>query len=47
MLTAKAILWLISDAEARRYGEQSGLDTRLVHTVNHAVFLFGRQKTHP
>jgi hypothetical protein len=33
---AKAGLWTISDAEARRSGEQTGLDTPVVLTVNGA-----------
>ena len=31
---AKAAYWLISDAEARKRGEQTGLDTLVVHAVN-------------
>ncbi len=31
---AKALLWTLSDAEARKRGEQNGLDTRVVHAVN-------------
>ena len=31
---AKAALWNISDAEARKRGEQTGLDTLVVHAVN-------------
>lgn len=31
---AKAIIWLYTDIEARKYGEQTGLGTLLVHTVN-------------
>ena len=31
---AKAALWECSDAEARKRGEQTGLDTRVVHAVN-------------
>ena len=31
---AKAVFWLITDAEARKCGEQTGLDTLVVHTVN-------------
>jgi hypothetical protein len=31
---AKAILWKISDSEARRLGEQTGLDTLVVLAVN-------------
>ena len=31
---AKAASWLISDVEARKRGEQTGLDTLVVHAVN-------------
>ena len=31
---AKATSWLISDAETRKRGEQTGLDTLVVHAVN-------------
>ena len=31
---AKAGLWAITDAEERKCGEQTGLDTLVVHTVN-------------
>ena len=31
---AKAALWGGSDAEGRKRGEQTGLDTRVVHAVN-------------
>ena len=31
---AKAAIWLGSDAEARKRGEQTGLDTLVVHAVN-------------
>ena len=31
---AKAVCWAISDAEARKRGEQTGLDTLVVHAVN-------------
>ena len=31
---AKAIFQAVSDAEARKRGEQSGLDIRVVHAVN-------------
>ena len=33
---AKASLWTIPDAEARRPGDQTGLDTPVVLTVNGA-----------
>jgi hypothetical protein len=31
---AKAAFWAVPDAEARERGEQTGLDTQVVHAVN-------------
>ena len=31
---AKAGLWAVTDVEARKRGEQTGLDTLVVHAVN-------------
>ena len=31
---AKAVYWAITDAEARKRGEQIGLDTLVVHALN-------------
>jgi hypothetical protein len=31
---AKAVLWPDTDAETRKRGEQTGLDTLVVHAVN-------------
>lgn len=31
---AKATLWSVTDTEARKRGEQTGLDTLVVHAVN-------------
>ena len=31
---AKATFWSVTDAEARKRGEQTGLDTLVVHAVN-------------
>jgi hypothetical protein len=31
---AKAAIWLTTDAEARKRGEQTGLDTLVVHALN-------------
>ncbi len=31
---AKAAFWLDTDAETRKRGEQTGLDTLVVHAVN-------------
>ena len=33
---AKAVFCAIPDAEARKHGEQTGLDTLVVHAVNDA-----------
>ncbi len=39
---AKAARWGHSDAEARKRGEQTGLDTPVVHAVNDEHQLFGQ-----
>ena len=31
---AKAGLWAVTDAEERKHGERTGLDTLVVHAVN-------------
>ena len=31
---AKAAIWLITDAQARKRGDQTGLDTLVVHALN-------------
>ena len=31
---AKAAVWNVTDAEARKRGEQTGLDTLVVHAIN-------------
>ena len=31
---AKAVIWLISDAQARKRGKRTGLDTLVVHALN-------------
>jgi hypothetical protein len=31
---AKATFWTVTDADARERGEQTGLDTLVVHAVN-------------
>ena len=36
---AKAALWSVTDAEARKRGEQTGLDTLVVHAVNDGYLL--------
>ncbi len=43
---AKAAYWTVTDVEARKRGEQTGLDTLVVHAVNddtrcRGVKLFG------
>ena len=38
---AKATVWRISDAEVRKRGEQTGLDTLVVHAVNDESQLSG------
>ena len=35
---AKAASWLDTDAEVRKRGEQTGLDTLVVHAVNDVYF---------
>ena len=38
---AKAGLWAITDAPARKRGEQTGLDTLVVHALNDVDWLLG------
>ena len=38
---AKAAYWSITDAEVRKRGEQTGLDTLVVHAVNDGCQLLG------
>ena len=38
---AKAAFWTVTDAEARKCGEQTGLDTLVVHTVNDGYSVWG------
>ena len=38
---AKAAIWDNTDAEARKRGEQTGLDTLVVHAVNDEDWLLG------
>ena len=38
---AKAAIWPITDAEMRKRGEQTGLDTLVVHAVNDDCWLLG------
>ncbi len=39
---AKAIPWTCTDAHARKRGEQTGLDTLVVHAPNDVNWLLGR-----
>ena len=43
---AKAALWTDTDAEARKRGEQTGLDTLVVHAVNDVCWMLGDLVTH-
>ena len=38
---AKAAYWTVTDVEARKRGEQTGLDTLVVRTVNDAHWVSG------
>ncbi len=38
---AKAAIWLTTDAEARKRGERTGLDTLVVHALNHVCLVLG------
>ena len=38
---AKAALWNVTDTEARKLGEQTGLDTLVVHAVNGVHLVLG------
>ena len=40
---AKATRWAIPDAKARQHGEQTGLETPVVHAVNDADWVWGTQ----
>ena len=44
---AKAAPWDNTDAHARKRGEQTGLDTLVVHALNDANSMFGRKFEHP
>ncbi len=41
---AKAAPWLKTDAEVRKRGEQTGLDTLVVHAVNDENYTLGSFK---
>ena len=38
---AKAVSWASTDAEGRKRGEQTGLDTLVVHAVNDEYLVVG------
>ncbi len=40
---AKAAPWGNTDAHARKRGEQTGLDTLVVHALNYVNWLSGKQ----
>ena len=40
---AKAAPWDNTDAQARKRGEQTGLDTLVVHALNDVNWLLGKQ----
>ena len=39
---AKAARWDVTDAETRKRGEQTGLDTLVVHALNDVNWLSGK-----
>ena len=41
---AKAAFWTVTDAEARKRGERTGLDTLVVHAVNDEYQVSGPKK---
>jgi hypothetical protein len=41
---AKATRWAVPDAKTRQHGEQTGLETLVVHAVNDASWVFGLRK---
>ena len=40
---AKAAPWAEIDAQARKRGEQTGLDTLVVHALNDVNWVFGKR----
>ena len=40
---AKAAHWSITDAEVRKRGEQTGLDTLVVHALNDVNWVLGKR----
>ena len=43
---AKAASWVVTDAEARKRGERTGLDTPVVHAVNDGHQVYGVSTPH-
>ena len=44
---AKATFWSVTDADVRKRGDQTGLDTLVVHTVNDEYSLFAIYSKRP
>ena len=44
---AKAAIWKITDAEERKRGEQTGLETLVVHAVNDEYLMVGDSTPSP
>ncbi len=44
---AKAAIWLVIDAQARKRGEQTGLDTLVVHAPNDVCLVLGVRPSVP
>ena len=40
---AKAVIWLVTDAEARKRGDQTGLDTLVVRALNDVCLVLDSQ----
>ncbi len=40
---AKAAPWANTDAQARKRGEQTGLDTLVVHALNYVNWVLGKR----
>ena len=38
---AEATIWVVTDADVRKHGEQTGLDTLVVHAVNDECYMSG------
>ena len=41
---AKAVIWLVTDAEARKRGDQTGLDTLVVRALNDVCLVLALQR---